>query len=102
MLDPIRPIFHRLRTETGLPGYLMPLEDGAWRAILIGAERYSVTFREDRYVGASYASLEPREGEDWNRGNDLSDGPQTDETIDRVIADIVSVEDTGDRVRAGA
>ena len=34
----------------------------------------------------------PRAGEDWNRGNDLADGPYSEETWREIVNDIVAYE----------
>lgn len=45
------------------------------------------TAEKKGYISA-YTSYPRREGEDWNRGNDLADGGWEQETIDRVKRDI--------------
>ena len=45
---------------------------------------------EKGYLGAS-TSYAPRPGEDWRRGNDLSDGPADLTTFTRIMADIAAV-----------
>ena len=44
------------------------------------------------YLGCIASSRTPRAGEDWTRGNDLSDGPLTHETWVRIVQDIVAYE----------
>jgi len=44
------------------------------------------------YLGCIASSRKPRAGEDWNRGNDLLDGPLTEETWHGILADIVGYE----------
>jgi hypothetical protein len=44
------------------------------------------------YLVAGALSRKPRAGEDWQRGNDLPDGPLTEETWRRILAAIVSYE----------
>ena len=44
------------------------------------------------YLGCTASTRKPRAGEDWTRGNDLSDGPLSLDTWHRVLADIVSYE----------
>lgn len=45
------------------------------------------TAEKKGYISA-YTSYSKREGEDWNRGNDLADGGWEQETVDRVKRDI--------------
>lgn len=47
---------------------------------------------EDGYLGCQVSTRKPRAGEDWNRGNDLPDGPFTRETWDNIIRAIVRYE----------
>ena len=42
------------------------------------------------YVGAG-TTYDPREKEDWRRGNDLADGTLSQETLKRIFADISAV-----------
>jgi hypothetical protein len=44
------------------------------------------------YLGCTSACRKPRAGEDWNRGNDLADGPLDENTWQKILADIVSYE----------
>jgi hypothetical protein len=44
------------------------------------------------YLGCISTSRKPRAGEDWHRGSDLADGPLSEETWHRILADIVSYE----------
>jgi hypothetical protein len=44
------------------------------------------------YIGCQVNSRKSRPGEDWIRGNDLSDGPFSKETWDRIIYAIVRYE----------
>ena len=44
------------------------------------------------FLGCGGGARKPRAGEDWTRGNDLADGPFTEETWRRILADIVSFE----------
>lgn len=37
---------------------------------------------------AAYTTYPKCEGEDWNRGHDLSDGEYSEETLNRVIDDL--------------
>jgi hypothetical protein len=46
----------------------------------------------DGYLGYTASCRTPCAGEDWTRGNDLADGPLTEETWNRIIGDIVSYE----------
>lgn len=47
---------------------------------------------DEGYLGCTSSSRKPRAGEDWRRGNDLADGPLTEETWHRILGDIVSYE----------
>lgn len=47
---------------------------------------------DDGYLGCVAACRKPRAGEDWTRGNDLADGPLTEDTWRAILADIVSYE----------
>jgi hypothetical protein len=47
---------------------------------------------EDGYLGCQATTRKPRAGENWNRGNDLPDGPFNRETWDRIIFGIVRYE----------
>ena len=47
---------------------------------------------DNGYLGCIATCRKARAGEDWQRGNDLADGPLTEETWRRIIADIVSYE----------
>lgn len=47
---------------------------------------------DDGYLGCIASSRKPRAGEKHTRGNDLADGPLTEETWRRILADIVSYE----------
>ena len=38
------------------------------------------------------SSRKPRAGEDWTRGNDLTDGKFNKDTWDNIVADILSCE----------
>ena len=42
------------------------------------------------YIGAS-ATYDAHPGETWRRGNDLADGPISDETLARILDDIKAV-----------
>ena len=42
------------------------------------------------YLGATI-SYDPLPGEGWRRGNDLSDGPANQGTLDRIMDDIAAV-----------
>ena len=44
------------------------------------------------YLGCTTTSRKLRAGEDWHRGNDLSDGPLCEETWHSILADIVGYE----------
>ena len=44
------------------------------------------------YLGCMAQTRKPRAGEDWNRGNDLSDGSYSEETWNDIKNDIVAYE----------
>jgi len=44
------------------------------------------------YLGCTVGLRRPRKGEDWCRGNDLSDGDLTPATWTRILSDIVAYE----------
>jgi hypothetical protein len=48
--------------------------------------------RPSSYLGCIASARKPRAGEDWGRGNDLHDGPLTEETWIGILGDIVSYE----------
>lgn len=65
--------------------------------IYTDTNRYSITAHEGNaekqsYLGCVASSRKPRAGEDWTRGRDLADGPFTEETWRKILADIVSYE----------
>jgi hypothetical protein len=70
-----------------------------WRyRIYTDTNRYSIS-ASDRggiatfgYLGCIALARKPRAGEDWQRGNDLADGPLTPETWHKILADVVSYE----------
>lgn len=49
-------------------------------------------YGEDGYLSCGASIRKNRAGEDWSRGNDLTDGPFTRETWDRIILSIVKYE----------
>lgn len=49
-------------------------------------------YAKDGYLGCMASARKPRAGEDWTRGNDLPDGPLSEETWRRILCDIVSYE----------
>jgi len=48
---------------------------------------------EDTGYISAYTMFPKEDGEDWNRGNDLADGPYKKETLDRIIRDLGTVFD---------
>ena len=44
------------------------------------------------YLGCIASCRKPRAGEDWTRGSDLPDGPLTEDTWRRIVANVVSYE----------
>lgn len=65
-------------------------------AIYTDANRYAIHAVERtshaKYLGCIASSRKPRAGEDCHRGRDLADGPLSEETWRRILADIVSYE----------
>ena len=47
---------------------------------------------DDGYLGCIAGCRKPRAGEDWTRGNDLADGPLSEQTWHRILGDIISYE----------
>lgn len=75
--------------------------DGDWAndlniRIFTSTNRYLIHAKErsvdDGYLGCQATTRKPRAGEDWHRGNDLSDGPLCEETWHAILADIVGYE----------
>ena len=58
--------------------------------------RYSITAidrnEDEGYLGCGVSCRKVRAGEDWIRGNDLPDGPFTEETWNTIIYAIVNYE----------
>ncbi len=48
--------------------------------------------RENGYMGCIASCRAPYPGEDWTRGNDLPDGPYSDETWHSILAGIIAYE----------
>ena len=48
--------------------------------------------KDDGYLGCGVSCRKMRPGEDWNRGNDLRDGPFSKETWNAIIHSIVTYE----------
>lgn len=46
----------------------------------------------DGYLGCQVSARKPRAGETWHRGNDLSDGSFTKETLEQIKNDIIAYE----------
>jgi hypothetical protein len=67
-----------------------------------GPESYSIKFytrtyeysicADDNYLGCQVSERKPRAGENWTRGNDLSDGSFNAETWREIKDDIISYE----------
>lgn len=55
-----------------------------WRMVLINRSEPSLMCNSD--------TRKPRAGEDWTRGRDMTEGPLTEETWQRFLAEIVSYE----------
>ena len=47
---------------------------------------------DDGYLGCQVTARKARAGEDWNRGNDLPDGPFTEETWRQILNSIINYE----------
>jgi len=47
---------------------------------------------KDNYLGCAAGTRKPRAGEDWTRGNDLSDGAFTYKTWRKIKNDIIAHE----------
>ena len=47
---------------------------------------------DDGYLGCIASTRKPRAGEAWTRGNDLADGPLSEDTWRCILADIVAYE----------
>jgi len=72
-------------------------EKGTMRVSLYTeGHRYSIRARppsgDDGYLGCSVSARQPLAGEDYTRGNDLADGPFSEETWRSILADIVRYE----------
>jgi hypothetical protein len=48
--------------------------------------------KETSYLSCQASARKPRAGEDWNRGNDLTDGPLELETWNKIIRDMINYE----------
>lgn len=68
--------------------------DTVWRAYLYtGKYRYYIVASKDgSYLGCQSSSRTQVPGETWFRGNDLSDGPFDQETMDGIKSDIIGSE----------
>lgn len=58
---------------------------------------YAVSMRkpnqnDDGYLGCICSLRKPYAGEDWTRGNDLSDGSYSEQTWNKILRDILSNE----------
>ena len=78
-------------------GYSSP-EHGYYRDFYFYTEdnRYSITAidrdGDDGYLGCTVTCRKARAGEEYNRGNDLPDGPFTEETWNTIVYAIVNYE----------
>jgi len=57
----------------------------------------NVHYRADKkicktYLGGGRSTRKPRAGEDWTRGNDLSDGPFSKEVFEKIMQGILGME----------
>ncbi len=88
-------------------------EDGEWERgkvyhFYTSKYRYHVVAvdrsKDDGYLGCQVSTRMPRAGENWNRGNDLSDGPFVHKTWEKIKNSILGyelVEITGSGVPDG-
>lgn len=59
---------------------------------------YNITARKPKdddkvgYLGCGVSRRKPNAGENWNRGNDLPDGPYSEETWEKILQSIVRYE----------
>ena len=67
-------------------GFSFYTEDNKYSIIAIEREK------DEGYLGCGVTCRKPRPGEDYNRGNDLPDGPFTYETWNTIIYAIVNYE----------
>lgn len=77
------------------------VEEHGYRVLLYTQDHmYAIVAKADRpgpdarraYLGCMVSARKPRAGEDWTRGNDLADGPFSQETWDAILRDIVGYE----------
>ena len=75
--------------ENGRAGYGVKIftDANAYKIIAVESDE-----SYNGYLGCQGHSRKPRAGEDWTRGNDLADGPLTEETWQKILGDIVSYE----------
>ena len=71
-------------------------EKGFQATIFTASNSYNISATERKngksYLGCIAKSTRSRPGEDWLRGNDLSDGTLSPETWRRILSDIVRYE----------
>ena len=72
-------------------------EPGIFRASFFTATNQYRIYAVERphgksYMGCTSLSRRARPGEDWQRGNDLPDGPLTEETWQAILAGVVRYE----------
>jgi hypothetical protein len=82
--------------------HIQIVDDESFKHIYLHTEehRYAITFRETTiekrgYLGCIARCRRQKVGEDWTRGNDLADGPDTIETLDSILFDIAGYEISG-------
>ena len=72
---------------------ILKQEQEGFRIVIYTSEHiYSISAEPGKYLGCGASSRKPRPGEDWTRGNDLSDGKYSYETWIKILADIVAYE----------
>lgn len=59
-----------------------------FRYRIVASERET----DDGYLGCQVTARKSRAGEDWNRGNDLPDGPFNEETWRKILNAIINYE----------
>ena len=60
-------------------------EDYVCISLYTDGQKYHIKATKDGYLGCVASCRKPRPGEDWTRGNDLSDGKLDEETWNRII-----------------
>jgi len=69
------------------------IDEGRVRAYLYtDGHCYAIDATDTGYLGCVVSSRKPRPGEDWTRGNDLTDGKLSQKTWDAILRDIIAYE----------